>query len=179
MTQRLSDLIIAICVVLVLLWFVLEARLWPFHSRLFPWSIGFTALGLAMIQVIISYRQVVFAYRKKVYDGAQSTAELPGRSILSRLVTIGAWVPLFLAGIWVLGFRLGSLILTVSFLKLAAREGLSKCLGLGLMNYLFFLIVFDFLLGVPLFEGALAQWLGTDAFDKAVVNYMVAWWQGN
>jgi hypothetical protein len=171
--QKLSDLIIAVCVVLVLLWFVLEARFWPFHSRLFPWSIGFTALGLAIIQVFISLRQVVLAHRNEAHNRPESNATRVDRSVLWRLLTIGAWIPLFLAGIWLFGFRLGSLLLTVSFLKLGAREGYSKCLGVGLMNYLFFLIVFDLMLGVPLFDGALAQWLRTESLDKALVRYLV------
>jgi hypothetical protein len=87
-----------------------------------------------------------------------------------RLVTIGTWIALFFLGIWLFGFRLGSLILTIAFLKVAAKEGYKQCLVLGLANYLFFLIIFDFALGVPLLEGAIAQWLGIESLDGFVLQ---------
>jgi hypothetical protein len=49
-------------------------------------------------------------------------------------------------------------------------------LVLGLANYLFFLIIFDFALGVPLLEGAIAQWLGIESLDGFVLQELRKLW---
>jgi hypothetical protein len=178
--QKKVDLLFGICAALVIFWFVWEARSWSFHSRLFPWSIGLSVLALALVQVVISVRQFNSPPLK---NNADSTVTLKDEQIVEierptlwRVATITCWIAFFLLGIWLLGFRLGSLILTVAFLKFAADEEYKKYLSLGLANYLFFLLIFDLTLGVPLFEGALAQWLGIEALDRFLAHQVVRLW---
>jgi hypothetical protein len=177
--HRALDLVFACFVALVILWFVWEARDWSFHSRLFPWSVGITVLILALAQVAISVRNFQFGSSKdaveKVRPQDHQAAEIEPSEIW-RLVTIGSWIAVFFLGIWLFGFRLGSLILTVAFLKVAAKEGYKQSLTLGLVNYFFFLIIFDFALGVPLLEGALAQWLGIESLDGFVLQELHKLW---
>lgn len=181
MHHKTLDAIFGICIVLVILWFIWEAAPWSFHSRLFPWTIGLSVLVLALVQVGASLRNLG---RRQAINGDGSgescqdspAIEVNKSSVAWRVVSICSWIALFFAGIWLLGFRLGSLILTVSFMKFAGREEYKICFALGLINYLFFLVVFDLALRVPLFEGALAQWLGIEALDKFIVRNLVSVW---
>ena len=176
MFHRALDLVFACFVALVILWFVWEARDWSFHSRLFPWSVGITVLILALAQVALSVRNFQFGSSKDdieltVRPQDRQAAEVE-QSEVWRLVTIGSWIAVFFLGIWLFGFRLGSLVLTIAFLKVAAKEGYKESVTLGLVNYLFFLIIFDFALGVPLLEGAIAQWLGIESLDGFVLQVL-------
>lgn len=180
MFHRALDLVFGCFVALAILWFVWEARDWSFHSRLFPWSVGITALILALAQVALSVRNFRFGSSKddielKVRPPDHQAAEVE-RIEVWRLVTIGSWIAVFFLGIWLFGFRLGSLVLTIAFLKVAAKEGYKESLILGLVNYLFFLIIFDFTLGVPLLEGAIAQWLGIESLDGFVLQELRNLW---
>ena len=176
MFHRALDLVFACFVALVILWFVWEARDWSFHSRLFPWSVGLTVLILALAQVALSVRNFQFGSSKddvelKVRPQDHQAAEVEPSEVW-RLVTIGSWIAVFFLGIWLFGFRLGSLVLTIAFLKVAAKEGYKESVTLGLVNYLFFLIIFDFALGVPLLEGAIAQWIGIESLDGFVLQVL-------
>jgi hypothetical protein len=178
--HRALDLGFACFVALVILWFVWEATDWSFHSKLFPWSVGLTVLAMALAQVALSARNFQFGSSKdemklKVRPQDHQVAKLE-QSEVWRLMTIGSWIAVFFLGIWLFGFRLGSLILTIAFLKVAAKEGNRQCLILGLVNYLFFLIIFDFALGVPLLEGAIAEWLGIESLDGFVLKELRNLW---
>lgn len=180
MFHRALNLVFACFVALVILWFVWEARDWSFHSRLFPWSVGLTVLILALAQVVLSVRNFQWGSSKddvelQVRPQDHQAAEV-GQSEVWRLLTIGSWIALFFLGIWLFGFRLGSLILTIAFLRFAAKEGYKQCLILGLANYVFFLIIFDFALGVPLLESAIAQWLGIESLDGLVLQELRKLW---
>jgi hypothetical protein len=178
--HRALDLGFACFVAVVILWFVWEARNWSFYSKLFPWSVGVTVLVMALAQVALSVRNFQLGSSKddtqlkvRAHDHQADEVE---RSEVWRLVTIGSWIAVFFLGIWLFGFRLGSLILTIAFLKVGAKEGYKQCLILGLVNYLFFLIIFDFALGVPLIEGAIAQWLGIESLDGFVLQELRKLW---
>ena len=177
MIRNIADLIFSLCIVLVVSWFVWDARSWPIHSRLFPWSIGVVALSLALVQLFMSVRETI-AIKKNTgsEDSPRERQEPPDAATPWRIMAIGSWIALFLFGIWLLGFRVGSLVLTLAFLKLAAGESPKNYLILGLGNYLFFLVVFDLTLGVPLFEGAFARWLGIEALDKGLGSQIASWW---
>lgn len=180
MFHRALDLVFACFVALAILWFVWEARDWSFHSRLFPWSVGLTVLILALAQVALSVRNFQYGSSKddiklKMAPPDHQAAGVEPSEVW-RLATIGSWIAVFFLGIWLFGFRLGSLVLTVAFLKVAAKEGYKKSLTLGLVNYLFFLIIFDFALGVPLLEGAIAQWLGIESLDGFVLQGLRKLW---
>jgi hypothetical protein len=178
--HRALDLVFACFIAVVIFWFVWEARDWSFHSKLFPWSVGLTVLILALAQVALSARNLQLGPSKNATElkvrPQDYQADEVDQSEVSGLVTIGIWIALFFLGIWLFGFRLGSLILTIAFLKVAAKEGYKQCLTLGMANYLFFLIIFDFALGVPLLEGAMAQWLGIESLDGFVLQELRKLW---
>ena len=176
MFHRALDLVFASFVALVILWFVWEGRDWSFHSRLFPWSIGLTVLVLALTQLVLSVRNFQINPLKDDTQPKVGQADEVEQNNVWRLVTIGSWIAVFFLGIWLFGFRVGSLILTITFLRFAAKENYKECVSLALVNYLFFVIIFDFALGVPLLEGALAQWLEIESLDGFLIKELRKVW---
>jgi hypothetical protein len=178
--RKAPDIIFGFCVVLVVGWFVWEAARWPFHSRLFPWTIGLSVLVLALVQLGSSLRSADGGRREvdltSAYLHEPQSADAAEPRGGAGALTICVWIGLFCGGIWLLGFRAGSLVLTFTFLKFAAGEDYKRCVGLALINYLFFLIVFDLALGVPLFEGVVAPWLGGEAPDKFLARKLITDW---
>lgn len=174
------ELLFSLLVVVLLVWVIWETRAWPAHSRIFPMTIGIGVLLLALAQLAASARHAIRSgpsesigaaapveapaeqgsSRENVEDGAR--AGTPARR--SAVVMCG-WVVLFFLGIWLLGFRVGSFVLTAAFLKLAASEGWGVSLAAGAVSYFFFLVVFHWILQVPLPVGLLAESLGADSLD--------------
>jgi small-conductance mechanosensitive channel len=74
-----------------------------------------------------------------------------------RVLGICAWIIVFFLGIWLFGFKIASLLLTFAFLKFSANERWAISITLSVVNYLFFLIVFDYALRVPLSSGLLLE----------------------
>jgi hypothetical protein len=168
------ELLFSAIIALFLLWVVWEPRNWPAPARLFPRSLGLSALALALIQLGVAGRAVLLERRtgavavtkdplpQDIVDsrdhplGQRKTApEPPGRS----MVTISIWFVVFFLGIWLVGFKIGSFLLTFAFLKFTAKEKWSLSAGIALGTYLFLWLVFDVALKLPLGNGVLGDFL--------------------
>lgn len=182
MSRKRIDVLFSALVVVFLAWAVWEARAWPLHSRIFPWSIGIAVLLLALVQLASAARGAIRTDRSGAVDAAPgpnlgrreaqgvhspATEEraLAHRLARRRVVVMCSWILVFFLGVWLLGFRVGSFVLTAAFLKSAAAEGWSVSLSAGAVSYLFFLLVFHWLLQVPLPPGALAESMEADSLD--------------
>jgi hypothetical protein len=53
------DLLFSVVILLILIWMVYEARDWTMKSRLFPWTIGIPAIGLALLQISFVTRSLL------------------------------------------------------------------------------------------------------------------------
>ncbi len=201
MSQKRIDLIFSILIAILLAWIILEARGWPPRTRLFPWSIGFVAWGLSLVRVGFAIRDVLRPQHKlKTGDrtgfepdrGAtfeeteapaeqlsiksaieRSPAEVNDGVVRDRIASISAWVIAFFFGIWFLGFKVGSLLLTFAFLKFGAKEHWKVSAVFGISTYLFFLIVFDFALAISLPPGLIAESLGLRSLDSYIVHLIL------
>jgi hypothetical protein len=168
------ELLISVLIVFFFVWVLWEARNWPAQSKFFPWSLGFSSLGLALIQVVVAWRaavkeSAVQTDAKTATDntnGATSADSGPFVSETSviparwRAVTICGWVVGFFLGIWLLGFKVGSLCLTFLFLKVTANEKWTISVAIAVGTYLFFWLVFDVALRVPLDNGLIGEYFG-------------------
>jgi hypothetical protein len=172
-----NDVLISAFLVLLLVWVVWEARNWPFRTRLFPWSIGIPVLGLALIQFgVASWK----AFRRQDLEvdqvpgepdkDADSEATLDPKLTSRRTFSIATWTIVLALGFWLLGFKVGGLLLSPAFLKFQARESWKMSIFYGLGVYLFFLAGFEMALGFPLPPGIIAASLGLQSFDWYVVN---------
>jgi hypothetical protein len=182
-SRKLIEFLFSAVIVLFLGWVLWEPQNWPAPARLFPWSLGFSVLALALIQLVVAGRAVFSEKRiargKKAQDklprspvnlddhhlaatnaasfaanpSALRHAEPAGR----RVMTICAWLVVFFLGIWLVGFKIGAFLLTFAFLKLTAKEKWPISAAMALGTYLFFWLVFDIGLKLPLGNGALGD----------------------
>ncbi len=186
MSPKRIELVVSLIIVLLLIWVLWEARGWPPHSRLFPWLIGFSVLVLAVIQLGSSIWNILTADSMlhevaEAFPPTHSAATEEGgvafmttdkdspqldhqpeviaelEIVHRRVIGICAWIIVFFLGIWLLGFKITSLLLTFAFLKFSANERWAISVTLSVANYLFFLIVFDYALRVPLSSGLLLE----------------------
>ena len=163
------ELAISVLVVFFFLWILWESRNWPTQSKLFPWSLGFCSLALALVQVAIAGHA---AFKKSasetapIQTGAADGA--PGGGSLSvseaaarwRALVLCGWVVGFFLGICLLGFKVGALCLTFLFLRFTANENWTLSAVMAVGSYLFFWLVFDVALGVPLDNGLIGDYFG-------------------
>jgi hypothetical protein len=174
-----NDVLISAFLVLLLVWVVWEARDWPFRTRLFPWSIGFPILGLALVQFGIASwkatrRQVDSAVDEvQGKPGETSEATLDPKLLMQRTRSIAAWTIAFAIGFWLFGFKVGGLLLSPAFLRFQARETWKMSILYGLGVYVFFLCGFEIALGVPLPPGIIATSFGLQSFDWYAINPML------
>ena len=178
MPRTRNDIVVSAFLVLLLVWVVWEARSWPFRTRLFPWAIGFPVLVLALVQLgLASWRAIRQRSSAKVEGNHGEPGEKADAGVVldpklerERTISISAWTVAFALGFWLLGFKVGSLLLSLAFLRFQADESwkLSVLYGLGI--YLFFLVAFEMALGVPLAPGVIATSLGLQSFDWYVVT---------
>ena len=181
MSRTRNDVLISAFLVLLLVWVVWEARDWPFRTRLFPWSIGFPVLGLALVQFGIASWQAtrrqmdseVDEVQSEAGEKAESQATLDPKLLIQRTRSIAAWTIVFALGFCLFGFKVGGLLLSPAFLRFQARETWKMSILYGLGVYLFFLGGFEMALGFPLPPGIIATSLGLQSFDWYAVNPML------
>ena len=75
---------------------------------------------------------------------------------------------------WLFGFKVGSLLLSLAFLRFPAHESRKMSIVYDLGIYLFFFVGFEMALGVPLPAGVIATSLGLQSFDWYLVNPLLA-----
>ena len=183
MSQARNDVLISAFLILLLVGVVWEARDWPFRTRLFPWAIGFPMLALALVQCGCAVSKALRRQSGGKADigtsGQQaplevSPAEQAGLiadpAARARAIAISAWTVAFALGFWLFGFKIGGLLLSLTFLRFQARESWKTSVVFALGIYLFFLLGFELALGVPLAPGVIATALELQSFDWYLVN---------
>jgi hypothetical protein len=134
-----------------------ESRDFGPRAGLFPWAIGIPTLALAVVQVV---RDATGRRSGIALDAAASGADLPPGVEARRTLAIGGWILGGFAAIWLLGFAAGTLVTTVLYLAVGARERWPVTVALGLLGLAFVHGLFERGLGVPFPPGQLAVWLG-------------------
>ena len=175
MSPKKTEFLFSVLIVLFLAWALWEARDWPAQSKLFPWSLGFTVLALAVLQVAFALRAALKERRtagvaEKLSDAANAIGGarpsltesdlMPPDIARRRTMMIGCWIVAFFVGVSLLGFKLGSLFLTFVFLKFTAKENWATSAAIAVGSYLFFWLVFDVALRVPLGSGLIGEYFG-------------------
>ncbi|MFQ5849668.1 MAG: hypothetical protein ACE5JU_03655 [Candidatus Binatia bacterium] len=178
MSRTRNDVLISAFLVLLFIWVVWEAREWPFLTRFFPWAIGFPVLALALMQFALASWQAfrqrmdpeVGAIQGEPGEELEAGAMLDGKLLRQRTLSISAWTIAFALGFWLLGFKVGGLLLSPAFLRFQAHESWKMSILYGLGTYLFFFAGLELALGFPLPPGVIATSLGLRSFDSYVVN---------
>jgi hypothetical protein len=156
LSRKQADLIVSLAITAIIAWMVWDARGWDARARLFPVAIGIPALCVALLQVglaTLALRRVGLA--KVAMSGGSLEAE---PELSQRIRQMIAWILAMAAGIVLLGFEVGSAILTFAFLRFAARERVWLSFTLAVLTFLFFYLLFDRGLNIPFPPGLLTGW---------------------
>lgn len=171
-----------------------EAQKWDARARLFPTAIGLPAAAIALLQVAFAVRSllarprpaavtqtvpetisgsdVVIAEAVEHAFGHGSVMEeedsLAPVIVRRRTLEMVAWIVGIMASIVLLGFELGAALMSLLFLRLRGHESWRLTLGVALATYLFFYVIFDRALSIPLPNGAIADALGLNTLDHYV-----------
>jgi hypothetical protein len=131
---------------------VATAAEWRIQARLFPWIIGFPALALCAIQLVLDLRRAV---RPAGAEDGTGIADVPVDSTVPLgLVLRGAgitfgWVFGLFVAIWVFGFILSTALFVALYLRVMARETWWKALAYTGLVVAFQIGVFHHILRLP------------------------------
>ena len=132
--------------VVISAYIVVSAWDWPFGTRLFPLIMGFTALILSLLQLVVELYQSAHA---KPSDKREETGDLQvdwrmGSGVVARRAGIFfAWLLGFFFCIWIFGFFVAVPLYSFLYLKLQAKESWWLSLALTFAVFLFFVGLFD------------------------------------
>jgi TctA family transporter len=149
----------AFCLALVLLfgWALWTSRDFGVRAGLFPWAVGIPTLALGIVQFA---REATGRRGGVAMDAFDASADVPAAVATRRTIQVGFWTLGYFAAIWLLGFSLGTLVMTFGYLKIGASERWPITIGLGLFGFAFVYGIFEKALGVPFPPGQVFVWLG-------------------
>jgi TctA family transporter len=142
-----------VVVIALALW---RSRTFGFRAGLFPWSIGFPVLAIALVQLgrNLLGADAPRSAKSMLEAGPKLSTEVVYRRTLA---TIG-WIVGFFLAIWLLGFSLAVPVTMIAYLK-AAKEKWPLTLLMALISWLFFYGLFVHMLHVPFPDSALLEWI--------------------
>jgi TctA family transporter len=145
----------SLAIVLLMLWALWQSLAYGIRAGLFPWAVTVPTLGLAVVQLARD-----LTGRPGGAEPGASPAGAASAVVRRRTVEIGAWILAMFAAIWLVGFALATLVTTVLYLRVGARERWALALAFGLGGFLFVHGLFERALAVPFPAGRLLEWLG-------------------
>ena len=170
-----TDIVIGVLLVVLLAWAVWEAQAWPVRTRFFPLAIGYPMLALAVIFLVYSlWLGLRPAGPGQGLEEPEPVAEagppLEPAVVRRRTLEIAVWAVAFAIGLWLLGFKVGGLVIPLVFLRFQAREPWGTSILYSLGVYLFFWGGLERALSFPLPGGRIAYGLGLYSFDSYLTD---------
>ena len=170
-----TDIAIGVLLVAVLSWAVWEAQAWPARTRFFPLAIGYPVLGMAAMHLAYSLwlglRPPDPAHARAAPDPlADAGPVIEPAVVRQRTLQISFWAVAFALGLYLLGFKVGGLVIPTIFLRYQAHELWRTSLVYSLGVYIFFKIGLEELLSFPLPDGQLAYAMGLYSFDSYLID---------
>lgn len=134
-------LLVAIVVLAVFAYALIEVQTWSTRSRLFATTIGVPAILLAVVQVAREARRLGVA------------PEIPREALFTRSALV--WAVAFFVSLWMLGLVVTVPLFALVYLRFAAGESWPKAAVYAAATWLFIELLFIRLLHVPLPGGAI------------------------
>ena len=168
-----TDIVIGVLLVTLLTWAVWEAQDWPARTRFFPLIIGYPMLVLAAMHLAYS---LWLGLRPPRFEqgparpAAEAGPVLDPVVVRRRTLEISFWAVAFALGLWLLGFKVGGLVMPTIFLHYQAHELWRTSVLYSLGVYLFFWAGLEQALSFPLPPGRIARALGLYSFDSYLTD---------
>ncbi len=166
-----TDVGIGVLLVTLLSWAVWEAQGWPARTRFFPLAIGYPVLAMAVMHLAYSLWLGLRPARSEEGPAApEGGIVLDPVVVRRRTLEISFWAVTFALGLYLLGFKVGGLVIPTIFLRFQARELWRTSLLYSLGVYIFFKIGLEEALSFPLPAGQVAFGLGLYSFDSYLID---------
>jgi len=144
----------------------------PLSSRMFPWAISIALIVLAFAQLALTLRRLLVS-SSAGHTEAPANASAPDAHSGGSLVAILLWILGLTILTVLIGFKIGSALGTLLFLRLAAGETWRTAIIGGGATYLFFLVFGDLLKLVDLDAGMLGAALGASSFESFLSQLII------
>jgi hypothetical protein len=132
----------------------LIALQYPPKAQLLPLLVGIPATLMCLAQLVLDVRRTRQEARQALLAGAEDEE---ARDERRKEIGMFAWTGLFLVGILAFGFEFAAPLLVFAFLWIGQRESLVTGIVGGVSVWLIMYVVFNRMLGLPLFEGLVTQ----------------------
>jgi hypothetical protein len=128
----------------------LIALQYPPKAQLLPLLVGVPATLMCLAQLVLDVQR---ARHERLAAGVDEEAREERRKEIGMFM----WTGLFLVGILSFGFELAAPLLVFAFLWIGQRESPVTAMVGGVSVWLIMYVVFNQLLGLPLFEGLVTR----------------------
>lgn len=142
---------VIIAVVATGLWL---AREWPHETALFPMTAGFAVIIIALISMFLEIRRW-----KADETGSPAKWAPPARANVKAVVDF-TWLAGFIFLVWAVGYLVASMIFLFLYMKVKGKQSWLKSVLITGGAFAFITLIFDMLLGIKWFKGAL--WIMMD-----------------
>lgn len=138
-------------IIVIFSWALWESKGFGFRAGLFPWSIGYPVLALAIVQFVL---ELMGKGRAGDLE-SEVEIDLPKAVVRRRSAGILGWIFGFYLLIWLVGFSYAVPITTFFYLKFSGKEKWPMTIIFTVATWGFFYGVFDYALRIPFPEGLL------------------------
>jgi uncharacterized membrane protein (DUF106 family) len=138
---------------------IFAASRWSFKTGFFPLAIAIPLLILVLIHLYLESFGAPEVSKGPAVE-ADFSGEVPEDVARRRVVTIFAWIAAFILCVYLIGFPLTVPLFIFFFLKLQSEVSGLRSVGLTVITWGFFYLVFQHLVHIQFEAGAIQTWLG-------------------
>jgi hypothetical protein len=149
----------SLAIVALFAWALWQSRHFGARAGLFPWAVGFPGLLLGLAQFA---RDLTGRREASANLAGEAGADVPREVARRRSLEMCAWIAAFWVGFWLLGFALATLVATLLYLKVSARERWPISIALAVFGFAFVYMLFERGLSVPFPPGFLFTLVGIE-----------------
>lgn len=150
-----GQVLTALMMTLVFSSMVLVATQYPPNARMLPMVIGIPGTLLCFIQLGF---ELLASHRKIAADDVAADFSMQSDKVKKEVIFF-MWFPAFIVSVLLIGFIATTLVMVFLFLRLSQREPMKLSVALSLGGAAVIYLVFEVVLTMSLFEGALIRWL--------------------
>ena len=175
MLRKRADLVVSIGILLLVAWMVWDAQQWSLRARLFPWTIGIPAVGLALLQVVFATRNMLTAPAPEAEQAPSPAAPPPTLPAVEQKDEDAAVVAAAVES----AFGAGSAAAEEEAIPTAVARRRTIEMSLWILAFAFSTVLLGFRLGAGLTTFGFLRWGAHESWKTtiliAVATYLSFW----